>query len=573
LSEDLNILRVCALLHDIGKPECWANEKSWSQHIHYTYKFVKSCLGEKLALHAMRHHTGRWYSPSDYPQDSFERIIALADNLASGADRPEETIPEGPKPRFPIGLTHVLSGGNIIRSSFDKAHLAFISRGLVNNLKKPCSEFSEDPKKAYFKIFEIMQDSDLKLIPADTRRPVNDVSLWDHLKLTAALSTCILLGGGYIGDDPRKYSFALISGDADKISRFINVSSRLPDLYARSDIIKKATANVVNAISDVLGPECILYAAGGSFLALSPIRFMDKALKKAKEEFENSTKGRVTLTTSHVQTNGDEIRKKFGEVWQRAQRNMRIRKSERMIIPTFSVDEGVNVCDICLSEPWRFEDQTKILKIDASPRPERLCDFCWELREYGRRAKHIEIDKLGENSGYVGLLKADGDDMGAILSGRKFKHFNKANTPSRLSTLSDIIHTTCEREFEKVISDYNGEIVYSGGDDLLALLPGENSLEAAKKVNLKFREAMAKQCTLSAGVAIFHYSLPIYAALEVGSYLLGKVKENGKNRVAFAVIGGTGITESELKKVETRRWEELEIILEIADFMGKGLRF
>ena len=41
----------------------------------------------------------------------------------------------------------------------------------------------------------MLSGSSLKFVPADTRSPVNDVSLWDHLKLTAAFSTCIYLDG------------------------------------------------------------------------------------------------------------------------------------------------------------------------------------------------------------------------------------------------------------------------------------------------------------------------------------------------------------------------------------------
>ena len=57
---DLDFLRVCALLHDIGKVECWAKGMPWSEHTYYTYKFVKDLLGEECAESSMRHHTGLW---------------------------------------------------------------------------------------------------------------------------------------------------------------------------------------------------------------------------------------------------------------------------------------------------------------------------------------------------------------------------------------------------------------------------------------------------------------------------------------------------------------------------------
>jgi len=38
---ELDILRVSALLRDIGKIECWAYGKPWGEHIYYTYRFFE----------------------------------------------------------------------------------------------------------------------------------------------------------------------------------------------------------------------------------------------------------------------------------------------------------------------------------------------------------------------------------------------------------------------------------------------------------------------------------------------------------------------------------------------------
>ncbi|MGB9693859.1 MAG: HD domain-containing protein, partial [Fervidobacterium sp.] len=106
---DINDVRICALLHDIGKLECWANRKPWSEHAYYTYKFVKECLGEEFAEHAMRHHTGGAYADDYKPKIDIEKIICLADNIASGADRREEPTGGSFIPSPPVKLTHVLA--------------------------------------------------------------------------------------------------------------------------------------------------------------------------------------------------------------------------------------------------------------------------------------------------------------------------------------------------------------------------------------------------------------------------------------------------------------------------------
>jgi len=517
----------------------------------------------------MRHHTGKWYSLEDRPRSEVERIVAFADSLAAGADRREEAASGGSKLGFPVEITHVLSEGNVVRRSFDQASLAYISNILLRDLREPCRVFKGDSERGYREIYDVLEASQLRWVPADTREPVNDVSLWDHLKLTAAFATCIFLGGGYAGDRAEKYEFSLVSGDADKVSEFVNVSSRLPDLHARSKIVRKATEAVSAAVSEVLGPECVLFAGGGSYLVLAPISLSKKVMDAAEKAFEQVTQGKVTISSTFVQVSGEEVRQSFGEVWGRAREMMRLKKSGRMLVPPVSAEEGEEVCDVCGLAPWKFEDETKILRV-VPPRPERLCAFCWETRELGRRGIHIELEKLGEKSGFVGLLKADGDDVGELLRGRRFADFGKVNTPSRLSTLSGLIHGTCEEDLDRVIRESRGETVFAGGDDVLALLPGEQSLEAAKAVYLKFREAMAEECTMSAGLAIFHRRLPIYAALEAASHLLNKAKNDGKNRIAYAVIGGVGLISSEIEKVPSRTWEQVGVVLEIVDAMRKS---
>ncbi|MDW8023432.1 MAG: type III-B CRISPR-associated protein Cas10/Cmr2 [Nitrososphaerota archaeon] len=559
---ELDVVRVCALLHDVGKLECWANRKPWSEHVYYTFKFVKACLGEDIAVHAMRHHTGSSYAEDYRPKTEIERIICLADNLASGADRREEPSGGPFIPSPPVDLTHVLSK-DFVRKKFDAADLAYLSNELLNRLGSLRNEFDENSKETYFKIFDILSNSYLRFVPADTRNPINDVSLWNHMKLTAAFATCIFLSG-WKGERLSNYNFAILSGDADRISSFINESLRLPDLNARSSLIKKATYNAYNSLSESLGPECVLFASGGSFLALSPVDQAEKVLNAAKKSFEETSEGQVSITVSFVVANGDEIQENFGGIWEEAQRKMRSEKGMRLWIPNILVDEGVETCDVCRKRQWIMEDSERFLPVDASPRPERLCNFCWSLRDKG---KGVWLDDLKRESNFVACIRADGDDIGKVLAGKMFEEEGKACTPSRVSTLSDIIHKTCEKEFENIVKKFEGHIIFAGGDDLLAFFPGEAALKASRDITSKFRDEMAGKCTMSAGIAIFHYKLPVYVGVEAAGYLLSRAKEGGKNKVAWTVIGGSGVTSSELERVKPRSWAELDVVLSIVSFM------
>lgn len=567
--KELNVLRTCAILHDIGKTECWAKEKPWSDHIHYTYEMVKHCLGEDLAFIAMRHHSGRSYSPEHFPQTELEKIICLADNLASGADRPEEPRRGTRRPKPPVHLTHILSDGRKIMKEVNAAELAYAAEEIRKNLSEIGKNFYKDPANAYLTIYNFLENYDfLQSIPADTRVPINDVSLWEHLKLTAAFATCIWSDGGYRGDDAEKYTFCLLSGDADKVSQYIGMSSRLPDLDARSARVRRATRNAGESIKKRLGPECLIYAGGGGFLALCPEKKAESVANNAKEVFEKTTDGEVTITVSRVVADGNQAQRDFGGFWNTAMQQLRTSKLRRPISMRRPIEEA-KVCDVCYIRPATKEDPLKVLPIDASPRPEVLCDVCWQLRREGKGAS---LDQIRAKTDFVAVLRADGDSVGEVLSGKRFERFKKTTTPSRLATVSGLIHEICEDNLKKAIEDFGGECLFAGGDDVLAVLAGESALEASMNLASIFKERMAGECTMSVGVAIFHRKLPIYVGLDAAETLISMAKgREGKNSVAFAVIGGTGLTPDKLEKtVQPYGWGELEKILEIAKFLEES---
>jgi CRISPR/Cas system-associated protein Cas10 (large subunit of type III CRISPR-Cas system) len=570
MSNDLDFVRTCAILHDIGKPRCWAKEKRWIDHIDYTYDVLKESLGEEFADAAMHHHSGQSYSNEVRPRTDVEKVICLADNLSSGADRREEPVHGTPLPKPPLFLTHVLSRGNVNRTEVDSPTLEYTTLEIIDKLKELKTVFGGNRREGYVKLFELLESSRLQDIPADTRSPINDVSLWDHLKLTAAFATCIWLSSGYKGDALNKYEFALISGDADKISRFVNLSSRLPDLNARSERIRMATDACRACINELLGPECVIFAGGGGLLAISPVNIADNVSEAVKESFEKATQGLATMTVGYLRSFGDKMQRAFSSIWKEAQWQMRLRKSERLPTAVEALSDDVNACDVCHVRAMAHEDSGKMLPYDASPRPERLCEFCWLLRKEGHG---VSLDHIKGRSSLAAIIRADGDDIGRILGGERLEDFEKAATPSRLSAISRHVHGVCERTLEKVVRDAHGKCLIAGGDDVLAIVPGEDSLNTALNIAVKFKHEMADESTMSGGVAIFRYDLPVYAGLEAAEALLHLAKETeAKDSVAFAIIGGVGLTVDEMERIKRGpwRWSELELILRLSKKMSES---
>jgi hypothetical protein len=488
--------------------------------------------------------------------------------LASGADRPEEPVRGTRRPKPPVHLTHVLSDGRKTTKKVDAAELAYAAEEIRKNLSEIGKDFDKDPSNTYLEIYDFLDNYDfLRSIPAETRVPINDVSLWDHLKLTAAFATCIWLDGGYRGNDAKKYRFSLLSGDADKVSQYVGMSSRLPDLDARSARVRRATMEAGSSIRRILGPECLIYAGGGGFLALCPENKAESVANDAKEAFEKATNGGVTITVNYVVADGSLAQKDFGVFWKMAMQKLRMSKLRRPISMREPIEE--KDCDVCHIRPATKEDPLKILPIDASPRAEALCGVCWQLRQ---EVKGASLDQIRKKTDFVAVVKADGDSIGEVLSGKLFEKFEKNTTPSRLATVSRLIHEVCENTLKRIVQDFGGECLFAGGDDVLAVLSGERALEASMKLASVFRERMAGECTISAGIAVFHRKLPVYVGLDVAETLISMAKRcEGKNSVAFAVIGGTGLTQDRLEKtVQPYSWGELKKILEVARFLQES---
>jgi len=557
-SEPLDALRAAALLHDVGKPASWARGARWSEHIYDTFDAVKRLLGEETAWKAMRHHMGSSYDEKYHPRTPDEWIIWLADKMSSGLDRKEETQDYSWRPSPPITLSHPLSDGEKKLHVYSSQDLSKHSTALLDSLESVLKT-GADP---YMEVYNGLSNSFLRWVPADTRAPINDVSLWLHSNLTAAISTCIHVDGGWRGPDPSQYSFTLLCGDGDHISRYISESRRLPDLNARSRRVMEATRQAAETVTMNAGPECVMFAGGGSLLALVPVSLSEELIGACGERFNEAMKGVCTMTLTTVKAGGDRLLRDFGEAWAEAGARLRDAKLDKPLYLGPAPPEG-GLCDVCGVRLAVHENGQRVLPVNASPRPEALCSECWEARQEGLG---VWIKDVEDEAGYIAFIKADGDDMGEALRGKYFTEADKHTTPGRLSSLSELINTSCEVNLRQVVEAHGGRVVYAGGDDLLAVLPGDRALDAAIDLAQGFREAMNGALTISAGVALCPSRLPVYTALQRVYDLIAESKGTpGKDSVSFTVINGLGV---EQKPVEPMSWSELDQVMSTVSYLG-----
>lgn len=208
-------------------------------------------------------------------------------------------------------------------------------------------------------------------------------------------------------------------------------------------------------------------------------------------------------------------------------------------------------------------------------------------REYGVEITQNKLDELkeklkcfytknGQPPKYYAILVMDGDEIGKKLRGEKglpLKNFlhplvvdnlNKSSYTQILESpriLNPNIHIAISRallEFSvnfvgSIIERHKGLLVYSGGDDVLALLPAEKALDAAKEINGTFEKdfdtvdgdktvmLLGKGSTMSAGIVFVHYKYPLYEALEKARDACKRAKnEYGRNSFVLVDIRHSG---------------------------------
>jgi CRISPR-associated protein Cmr2 len=127
------------------------------------------------------------------------------------------------------------------------------------------------------------------------------------------------------------------------------------------------------------------------------------------------------------------------------------------------------------------------------------------------RSDFLQELHISEVFPYYAILAADGDRMGQILSTRR--------KPEAHRTFSAQLAQFAKKARD-IVDQHGGYCIYTGGDDVLALLPLETVIECADDLNQAFRQQLQSLNlpndlgTLSVGIAICHRMEPLSIALE-----------------------------------------------------------
>jgi CRISPR-associated protein Cmr2 len=185
---------------------------------------------------------------------------------------------------------------------------------------------------------------------------------------------------------------------------------------------------------------------------------------------------------------------------------------------------------------------------------------------------------------YYAVLMVDGDRMGAWLNGdkapairdvlhpklvgyfeslgaeaRKALDARRPVGPAMHAAISQALAGFSVHVAPRLVAKHHGTLIYSGGDDLLALLPVETALQCAVELCRMFRgeteggaEAgycrigerdhlmMGTEATLSAGLAVVHYKADLRRSLDEARSAEKDAKQSGRDALVIKACRRSG---------------------------------
>lgn len=176
---------------------------------------------------------------------------------------------------------------------------------------------------------------------------------------------------------------------------------------------------------------------------------------------------------------------------------------------------------------------------------------------------------------YYSILKVDGDNMRQLLNGYKRKYLveyfpetiiqevgkRSPDTIELIERYRPLLDPPYQKFFSNALNNFSshivpsicneeqGSLIYSGGDDILALFPPNTVCNAAVKLNQKFGQdflndnefGLGEIATLSGSIIIVHTKYPMPLALKEARRLEEKAKDYfGRSCITIAIIKHSG---------------------------------
>lgn len=136
---------------------------------------------------------------------------------------------------------------------------------------------------------------------------------------------------------------------------------------------------------------------------------------------------------------------------------------------------------------------------------------------------------------YVAVLAFDGDHMGVLVDKQKAKGKNG------IRGISASLSKFALGNVPNIVKEYDGHLIYAGGDDVLAVLPSSKAVACAEKIREAFHVAGDFGLDGSCGIAVGHFKAPLQMLVKSAQRMESVAKNKyGRGALAIAVYKRSG---------------------------------
>jgi len=164
-----------------------------------------------------------------------------------------------------------------------------------------------------------------------------------------------------------------------------------------------------------------------------------------------------------------------------------------------------------------------------------------DKRVQERKGRVRTLEEIGKEMGYYAVITADGDNMGEKI------RTLATEDPAGIETLSHKLSrffVEDEGVYTLTQETFGGELIYAGGDDILAFVPVKYAqrsfLEYAKALSERFEDYLGEEVSLSFGINIVFYKYPLRDAIQGAFKLLYEAKSELGATMALEVTKHSG---------------------------------
>ncbi len=551
------LMRIAALLHDIGKPRSYtSSSRSNPYHYHttqgreileYILKNSTSPLVGKfqldriLPLMSSRHH-------SRDSQTRLERLLGKADSVASAADRINEVKTDLDLKK---GTLEIRNNDRIFphEINFDAAGLKCL----------------ETPHTCILGKDEIIKRKISLKKTEDYVQP--------YIDNTSGGGPSLFLRDGEVSRYFISGNIGILSLDMMSIQGFVAEADKLNMLRGGSYLVDHILEQAEKIIARYVCKEAVLFRGGGNLLSFIPdIQSLKNEIKQNIEsEIYNMSKGGLGAAVIMFSTELDELAGNFHSILDISQQKLEISKNKTTIQPV--IDDAGKICKHCsvrtLSD---HNDKCEVCMIKEEAGKKHR--FTMSRKYIPDRHGHARPEEMSHLGTSVAAVVMDGNMMGRMFQQTttpaeytfKSKSFADRFDAILKSTIDELRNNDDFREKYIVHSGHIGlEVVYAGGDDVLLLMNAKAAIPFAEQFirniaeEFKFKKTFFDGSsfsnpviTVSCGIAIADDRFPLYFLLNAARKMESRAKEAfredtytddlGIIRLPYGSIAFTGIS-------------------------------